>query len=349
MARRFRHLTKADRLKIEALNNAGHRASYIAEQIGVHKSTIYRELKKGSYTGLNTHLIEVKKYSADLGEEKCQEVLKGKGPGLKIGKDIKYANYIEKKISEDDYSPEAVLGELKVTGKDSEFSVSICVATLYSYIDKGVFLRLTNKDLPVKGKRKRKYRHVKRIQKQASAGTSIEKRPEEINTREEFGNWEMDTVKGKRGKSKNSLLVLSERKTRDELIFKLPNHTAESVVSAIDALEEKYGDHFSQIFKTITVDNGMEFADCSGLEKSKLHEGDRTKLYYCHPYSSWERGTNENINKMIRRKIPKGTNFDGMTDKEIQEVENWINEYPRGILGFKNSAELFRQELLKIK
>lgn len=349
MARRFRHLTKADRLKIETLSNAGHKPSEIAELLGVHRSTIYREMAKGSYVHLNTHWIEEKRYSADLGEEKSREILNSKGPGLKIGKDIKYANYIEKKISEDDYSPEAVLGELKATGKASEFSVSICVTTLYSYIDKGVFLHLTNKNLPVKGKRRRKYRKVKSVQKQASAGTSIEKRPEDINTREEFGNWEMDTVKGKRGKSKNSLLVLSERKTRDELIFKLPNHTAEAVVSALDALEEKYGDHFSQIFKTITVDNGMEFADCPGLEKSKIHEGNRTKVYYCHPYSSWERGTNENINKMVRRKIPKGTNFDGMTDEQIKEVETWINTYPRGILNYENSQKLFQEEVAKIK
>lgn len=106
----------------------------------------------------------------------------------------------------------------------------ICTTTLYSYIDKGIFLRLTNKNLPVKKNTKRKYKKVQK-QARASAGESIEKRPEEIDTREEFGHWEMDTVKGKRGKSKNSLLVLTERKTRDEIIFKLPEHTAAAEMS----------------------------------------------------------------------------------------------------------------------
>ena len=348
MARRFKQLTKADRLKIEALHNAGHKPADIATQIGVHRSTIYRELKRGAYTKRNSDWTETESYSADMADQKYRANLKEKGAGLKIGNDVAYANYIEKKIVEDDYSPAAVLGELKVTGKAAEFSVSICVTTLYSYIDKGIFLRLTNKHLPVKGERKRQYKKVERTQKKAAAGTSIEKRPEDIQTRQEFGNWEMDTVIGQRGKSKNSLLVLSERKTRDELLFKLQEHTAAAVVAVLDSLEAQYGERFSDVFKTITVDNGTEFADCEGLEGSSLGDGQRTKLYYCHPYSSWERGTNENTNKMVRRKIPKGVNFDDMTDEDIQAVEDWINNYPRELLGFYNAGDLFRQEMAKI-
>lgn len=349
MARRFKQLTKAERLKIEALNNAGHKPADIAKQIGVHRSTIYRELKRGEYTHRNSDWTEETRYSADKAHDRYRANLKEKGTGLKIGNDVAYANYIEKKIIEDDYSPAAVLGELKATGKDKDFSVSVCVTTLYSYIDKGIFLELTNKNLPVKGKRKRQYKKVHRAQKKAAAGDSIEKRPEDIETRQEFGNWEMDTVIGQRGKSKNSLLVLSERKTRDELLFKLSEHTTAAVVAVIDRLEAQYGDSFSRIFKTITVDNGTEFADCEGLETSSTGEGLRTKLYYCHPYSSWERGTNENINKMVRRKIPKGTNFDDMTDEDIQAIEDWINGYPRGILGYTVAGELFKAELAKIE
>ena len=348
MARRFKQLTKADRLKIEALHKAKHTPAEIAEQLGVHRSTIYRELKRGTFTALNSDLTTEERYSPDIAHDKYTENLKSKGGALKIGKDIKLANYIEKKIVEDDYSPAAVLGELKATGKEKEFSVTICVTTLYSYIDKGIFLQLTNKHLPVKGKRKRKYKKVRRQQARAAAGESIEKRPEEIESRSEFGNWEMDTVIGQRGKSKHSLLVLTERKTRDELLFKLPEHTAAQVVLVLDRLEKKYGEAFSEVFKTITVDNGTEFSYCEQMEQSKLHDGSRTKIYYCHPYSSWERGSNENINKMVRRKIPKGVNFDYMTDDDIQEVENWINGYPREIHGFMNSGQLFAQELEKI-
>lgn len=349
MARTFKQLTKADRIKIEALVKAGHGKQEIADQLHVHRSTIYRELKRGTYTALNSDLTTEERYSPDIADDKYRENLKSKGGTLKIGNDIKLANYIENKIINEDYSPAAVLGELKAQGREGDFKVTICVTTLYSYIDKGIFLKLTNKHLPVKKNKKRDYKKVKRQQARTAAGESIEKRPEEIDTREEFGNWEMDTVKGKRGKSKNSLLVLTERKTRDEIIFKLPAHTAEAVVEAVDRLERKWGAMFKEVFKTITVDNGSEFAYCEELERSILNEGEkRTKLYYCHPYSSWERGTNEVTNKMVRRKVPKGTNFDDKTDEEIAAIEDWVNDYPRRIHGYHSARELFEEEIRKI-
>lgn len=349
MARTFKQLTKADRIKIEALVKAGHGKQEIADQLHVHRSTIYRELKRGTYTALNSDLTTEERYSPDIADDKYRENLKSKGGTLKIGNDIKLANYIEDKIINEDYSPAAVLGEIKAQGREDEFTVTICVTTLYSYIDKGIFLKLTNKHLPVKKNKKRDYKKVQRKQARAAAGESIEKRPDEVDTREEFGNWEMDTVKGKRGKSKNSLLVLTERKTRDEIIFKLPAHTAEAVVDALDRLERKWGAMFKEVFKTITVDNGSEFAYCEELERSILNEGEqRTKLYYCHPYSSWERGTNEVTNKMVRRKVPKGTNFDDKTDEEIAAIEDWVNNYPRRIHGYHSARELFEEEIRKI-
>lgn len=347
MARTFKQLTKADRIRIEALLKAGHGKKEIADILHVHRSTIYREVKRGVYMALNSDLTEEERYSPDIAQDKYEENLKSKGGCLKIGNDIKLANYIEDKILNEDYSPAAVLGEIRAQGKEDEFSTMICTTTLYSYIDKGIFLRLTNKNLPVKKNTKRKYKKVQK-QARASAGESIEKRPEEIDNREEFGHWEMDTVKGKRGKSKNSLLVLTERKTRDEIIFKLPEHTAAAVVDAMDRLERKWGKLFSEVFKTITVDNGSEFAYCEEMQKSVLGDGDRTKVYYCHPYSSYERGTNEVTNKMIRRHIPKGTNFDDKTDEEIERIEEWVNNYPRKIHGYHSAREMFEEEVRKI-
>lgn len=342
-------LTRTDRIKLEALIKAGLSKSKIAEQLGVHRSTIYNELKRGQYMHRNSDYTEELRYSPDIAQEKAEENLKVRGTQLKIGNDIAYANYIEDKIVNEDYSPAAVLGELKAQGKEGNFKTTICVATLYSYIDKGIFLKLTNKNLPVKKNEKRKYNKVKKQQARANAGDSIEKRPEEIEKREEFGHWEMDSVIGQRGKSKNTLLVLTERKTRDEIIFKLPDHTDEAVVAALDRLERKWGDMFRQVFKTITVDNGSEFADVEGLERSALVEGEkRTHLYYCHPYSSWERGTNEVTNKMVRRKVPKGTNFDDKTDEEIEEIEGWINNYPRRIHDYHTAAERFDEEIAKL-
>jgi IS30 family transposase len=341
-------LTWADRVSIEALLKAGISVSKIAMQLKVHRSTIYNEIKRGQYEHLNSDYTTEMRYSPDIAQKKAEENLKARGTQLKIGNDIAFASYIENKIVDEDYSPAAVLGELKAQGKEKQFSTTICVTTLYSYIDKGIFLRLTNKNLPVKKRRKRKYGKVTKRQARAAAGDSIEKRPDEIDTREEFGHWEMDSVIGKRGKSKNALLVLTERKTRDEIIFKLPEHTATEVVKAVDRLERKWGGMFKKVFKTITVDNGSEFAFCEELERSVLGPEKRTKLYYCHPYSSWERGTNEVTNKMVRRKVPKGTNFDGKTDEEIQQIENWINGYPRRILGYRTAGELFKEEIHKL-
>ena len=343
-------LTWADRIKIEALKKAKLKITEIAKQLGVHRSTIYNELKRGEYERRNSDWTTEVRYSPDIAQKKAEENLKVRGTQLKIGNDIDYANYIEDKIVNEDYSPAAVLGELKAQRREGDFNTSVCVATLYSYIDKGIFLKLSNKDLPVKSKTKRKYKKVRRQQARAAAGDSIEKRPEEIETREEFGHWEMDSVIGQRGKSKNVLLVLTERKTRNEIIFKLPNHTDEAVVTAMDRLERKWGDIlFRNVFKTITVDNGSEFADVNGLERSVLKDGTkRTHLYYCHPYSSWERGTNEVTNKMIRRKVPKGTNFDDKTDGEIKKIEDWINGYPRKIHGYHSANELFEKEIEKL-
>lgn len=295
-------------------------------------------------------LISVVTDSKSLGTMLIVSPSSSRGTQLKIGNDIAYANYIEDKIVNEDYSPAAVLGELKAQGKEGDFSVTVCVTTLYSYIDKGIFLKLSNKNLPVKKNKKRNYKKVQRQQKRTAAGESIDKRPKEIDTREEFGNWEMDSVLGKRGKSKNTLLVLTERKTRNEIIFKLPDHTDEAVVAALDRLERKWGaDMFKRVFKTITVDNGSEFADAEGLQRSIINEGEkRTKVYYCHPYSSWERGTNEVTNKMIRRKIPKGTNFDDRTEEEVESIENWINGYPRKIHGYHSAGELFEEEVKQL-
>ena len=341
----FKQMKFADRLKLDALKKAGHGAKEIAKILNVHRSTIYNELKRGQYEHLNSDYTTEMRYSPDIAQKKYEENLKARGTQLKIGNDIKYANYLEDKIVKDGYSPAAVLGELKAKGREKEFDTKICVTTFYSYIDKGVFLKITNKDLPVKRHKKNKYKKVRKTQARANAGTSIEKRPEEINKREEFGHWEMDSVIGKKGVSKNALLVLTERKTRDEIVFKLPDHTAEEVVKHLDRLEKEWGDMFPLVFKTITVDNGSEFAFTEKLEASINGENKRTSLYYCHPYSSWERGTNENTNKMVRRKIPKGSNFDNKTDEEIKEIENWINNYPRRILGYHSSKELFEKEI----
>lgn len=346
MGKLFKHLSQNDRIKMETMLNSGHKVVEVAEYLHVHRSTIYREIKRGEYTHRNSDYTEETRYSSDLGQKNHDWNAQGKGRNIKIGNDRPLAEYIEGKIIEDKYSPEAALAAAAESG--IEFTTSISVRTLYRYIDKGIFLKLTNKDLPVKGKRKKHNKRVK-VQKRASAGESIENRPDEVKDREIFGHWEMDTVKGKQGVTKSCMLVLTERKTRDEIIVKLPDQKAASVVEAIDRLERKWGDMFTKVFRSITVDNGVEFSDYEGLEWSVLHEGEkRTFAFYCHPYSSWERGSNENNNRLIRRHIPKGEDFDEKQDRDIEYIENWINNYPRGIFGFKTSAQLFEEEIRKL-
>lgn len=198
------------------------------------------------------------------------------------------------------------------------------------------------------------YKKVKKNKSasRAPAGESIEQRPEKIDGREEFGHWEGDTVYSGKGKRKTTraLLTMTERKTRKEIIIAIPNRKAETVVKALDALERKLGARrFRAIFKSITFDNGTEFAAAEELERSCVNKHlPRTKVYFCHPYSSWERGTNENTNGMIRRRFPKGTNFAAVTNAQIVQAENWINNYPRKILGYKSSEIVFRECLREL-
>ena len=159
----------------------------------------------------------------------------------------------------------------------------------------------------------------------------------------------MDTVRGQQGKSKKSLLVLTERKSRIEIIDLLKDGTSKQVIKALNRLERELGEKkFREIFKTITVDNGVEFSDWKGMERSRRNKRNRTKIYYCHPYSSYERGSNENQNKLIRRHIPKGEDIKLYSKKTIKWIEKWINHYPRELFGGRCAEELFQEELLKI-
>jgi len=340
MGNKYRQLQFTDRLKIEARLNIGYKPKQIAADLGVHISTIYREVKRGTYEHLNSDYTTDIRYSPEIAEMRYQEGLSAKGAPLKIGKNYAVAAFIEDKIGNEDYSPAAVCALLH-RDEFAYLGMTFCRATIYKYVDEGVFLTITNADLPEKGERKKEYKKVRPRQKRESRGTSIEERPEVINERQEPGHWEMDTVVGKK-KTRARLLVLTERVTRREIIIRIKNGKAETVVQALDRLERLYGAAFRTIFKSITVDNGSEFSDADGIARSAINSDEkRTDVYYCHAYCSCERGTNENINRMIRRQFPKGTDFESVTDADVARVEDWINNYPREILGFSTAAELF--------
>lgn len=338
----YKHLTMHDRNKIAKMRKDGATMRQIGAALHVSAATVCREIKRGTHTYTNGDYIEVTEYIPERSDARYRRNLAAKGAPLKIGSDLAYATALEGLIVDQDFSPAAALHEIEDNPKKyGTFSTKICRQTLYAYIDKGIFLRLTNKDLPFRGsRRKEKTKHVHRI-KSAPRGESIEKRPVEVNTRQEFGHWEMDLVVSCRYGHK-CLLVLTERVTRQEIIRLIPDKTAASVVRALDTIERKYGKLFPHVFRSITVDNGSEFADCKGMERSVFkRRGHRTKMYYCHPYCSSERGSNEKQNQMIRRKFPKGTNFDKVKKKDVEAVENWLNKYPRLILGWATSAQMF--------
>lgn len=331
-----RNLTYTQRLQIETLNNAKKTKKEIAEILGLHLCTIYRELKRGAYNRLNGATWETfVSYSAQISQDRYDNLCSGKGRPIKLGKDWAFVNYIEQRVTKDKISACAVLGEIKY--KQLPFETQISKTTLYRYIQLGYFPNIRLE------KRKKEYKKVKI--KRAPKGTSIERRPKEIKDRQSFGHWEMDCVCGK---TKSVLLVLSERLTRKEIIFKMENQKALSVVRCLNILERRFGKQFKKIFKTITVDNGSEFADYIGMEKSSYGHGKRTSLYYCHPYCSSERGTNERLNREIRRLIPKGSDISKYTVQDIQKVEDWVNNYPREIFNYATSSELFEKHLQAI-
>ena len=336
----FSHLNWNNRLKIEQMYNDGRKPQEIANALHFHVSTIYRELERGKWEHLNTDLTTDIRYSPDIAQGKAEQNMTALGPDLKIGNDHAYAEYLEKKIADEGFSPEAALGAAE---QEKKFDTTICTATLYNYIPRCLFARLTSEQLPRHGKGAKVYKRVRASR--APRGESIDNRPDEVKDRKVFGHWEMDTVVGKKGGDKDVLLVLTERKTRDEIIRKIKDKTTASVVRAVNGLERKYGKMFPKIFKSITCDNGCEFQDFDGISNSVLRKGKRTQVYFCHPYSSFERGSNENNNILIRRWFPKGTDFGKVTHKAVQNVEDWMNNYPRRLLGFYTSKQLFDKEV----
>lgn len=338
-----KRLTDTERIQFEMLYNSKHDIQTIAKIMGRCDKTLYRELKRGLYVHTNSDLTETVKYSADKSKSRYQEMCENCGRPLKIGNDHELVKYLTRKIKVERFSPAAALASIEREG--ITFKTKICLRTVYNYIYSGmVFLDVTRDDLPEKPQavKHKKEKVIKRI----SGGKSIEKRPEEIKTRESFGHWEMDTVVSTQGKTE-AILAFTERKTRNELCFKIPSHEATEPVRVLDRIERLIGTKtFRTIFKSITVDNGTENQDYIGLERSYRNKKARTKIFYCHPYTPSERGSNENQNKLIRRFVPKGADIGEYSSSEIKEIERWINRYPRKLLGWKTAGEVFREECM---
>lgn len=320
------------RYRIEEMVRAKRTVAEIARATGFCKNTIYKELRYGAVEQLTSDFETVKVYKADYAQLIYDTHMKNRNPrDLKIGNDIEFANFIEDKIINERCSPYACLEKAKVKFPNKTL---VCKSTLYNYIYRGdVFLRLSPKHLPNKGRGHYLAEKDRAYAAKAPAGKSIEERPQEILKRLEFGHWELDSLLGSQT-SQKTIAVMTERKTRYCIMGLLKDHSAESVVEMLDELERQYKDKFLGIFKTITVDNGTEFSDADGMERShRYKKRQRTQLYYCHPRVPEERGSNENMNKLLRRWIPKGVEMDTLNPDYIQYVQDWINNYPRRLFG----------------
>lgn len=342
-------LTYTQRLQLEALLKAGVHKREIARQLGICLATVYNEIKRGectqkvySYTDWfgDRHYKQVTVYSPNIAHDKYKLNQSSHGSPLKLGNDYDFVRYIENAVLVEGYSPRAALGRANRLGM---FKTRISRTTLYRYIRQGIFLNISMQDCPAH--KQKKHKKQKATAKRPPKGTSIEKRPADISARNSFGHWEMDCVIGK---SRETLLCFTERLTRYEIVFKMPNRKAATVVKCVNILERRYGSMFRKVFKSITVDNGVEFSDFEGLERSS-YNGKRTSLYYCHPYTSCERGSNERLNRELRRKLPKGTNFSLLTKDDIQTVVDWVNAYPRGIFDYATSAEKYAEQIAALQ
>ena len=335
MTKKQHYMTEQERYTLEGMLRAGKPVAWIARELGFTRQTIYNEIRRGSYHRIiqqHGYYQDIREYSADKGQQIYERNQRVKGRPLKIGKNRAFADFLEDKILHDHFSPAAALADAYKRG----YRLKISVQTVYNYIDQGLFLELTNADLWEKPTRKP--RQKKKPQRKAHPQLpSIEDRPEHINNRRDYGHWEMDLVVGPDG-SRACLLTLTERKTRQELIFKIPNRKALSVRRVFNRLERELP-NFREIFKSVTTDNGNEFMEYEKLRRS-IHGGKRFDLYYCHSYASWEKGSNENHNRMIRRFFPKGTAFEKVSRDQIAEVQHWMNHYPRKILQWKTPVEL---------
>jgi len=318
--RKYTQLTQGQRYQIYAFLKAGFLQTQIASEIGVHKSTISREIRrnrgKKGYRPKQANL---------LAGNRRQNVKKH----IKMMPEV--IALIEELISED-FSPDQVSGFLA-----RNHNINISHERIYQHIlnDRinggSLFkhLRQSHK------KRKKRYGSYSR-RGQIKDRISIDERPSIVDSKKRIGDWEIDTIIGKN--HKGTLLSIVERKSKFTLIAKLKDKSAEIAAdAAIDLLKP-----FANKVLTITADNGKEFADHKHINKSL-----KADVYFAHPYHSWERGLCENTNGLIRQYFPKGSDFNPIKQKHVQMVMDRLNNRPRKLLGYKTPNEVFFNTITK--
>jgi transposase, IS30 family len=334
-SRKNKHLNFKERCLIEIRLKDGASPYRIAKELTRPINTVINEIKRGTATQIKQGKY-VQMYLADTGEANYKRNRLNSCRSMKRLECSEFINYTVNQIKENSWSPDACFGEALQSGQFNR-SEMVCTKTLYNYIDLGL-LSVKNCDLPLKLRRNTKPSKVRKHKK--SLGRSIVERPSDIENRTEFGHWEIDTVIGEKTCDDSVLLTLVERQTRHAIVRKISSKTADAVSEELKAIRTFFGDKFCTVFKTITCDNGSEFADLSTLESIG-----NTMVYFTHPYSSFEKGTNERHNGLIRRFIPKGKRMNNYSLDDVAFIEDWMNTLPRKILGYKTPQELFEDQL----
>ena len=345
----YSHLTKYDRAKIQSLielvDENGKRLfnhSYIAKYIGVNRSTITRELRRIKFKiYIRTGKIKNKPYNVDDAQNDYQFKRSMSKANYILDNFPKLKEYIENKILKDKWSPDAIAGYIisHELYKQNGF-ISISTTTIYRAIHYGL-LKVKKEDTRRMNKFEKSGKYSRKGQlPDNKISFSIELRPDNINNRESFGNWELDTVISTNKGVHKCLMTLTERKTRFEIIGILKVKTKEEVIVKFKKIQEYLKKNINSIINSITTDNGGEFAGFL-----QIIEITGAKFYFCHPYASCEKGTNEKHNSIIRYFIPKSTLIENYTVKEINDICHWMNNYPRKVLNYFTPQEVLQKEL----
>ena len=334
--RKGQHLTFEYRVLIQTRLKDGWSPNRIAREIGCAPNTVRNEIKRGTVSLYKGNIL---RYKATAGQDAYERNRQSCCRHYDFFEKSNFISFVEQKFFEEGWSLDACVGRAL---EDELFTRDqiVCTKTLYGYIDLGL-LGIKNIDLPEKLRRSPKKTQVhknKRI-----LGRSIEERPASVNDRKEFGHWEADLVIGSKNNNDDALLTMIERKTREYWMIRIPGRDPNGVMNALSTVNSQFEEHWDDIFKTITTDNGSEFSTLSDLETLS-----KTLIYFAHPYTSCEKGSVERHNGLIRRFIPKGKRIDSYSDEQIAQVELWCNGLPRKLLGYRTPDELFEAELDRI-
>ena len=319
----------------------------LASSVGTSVSNVYSIIKDATITVKDTYLKEHTELSAMAAFQKRSKKHKIPNNSKRdIAQD--FINLVVDEMKSNKLSSvDETINFLILHNKDKIQNMeTVCTKTFYNYIHAGM-VSIKPIDLP-RMTRRRVRKNWKTYIPKRQKGTSITERPESVDSREEFGHWEGDLVTGPRDGQKGAYFTLIERKTRFYYMIPITSKSSKKVYMQINRLNKFYGEHFKEIFKSITFDNGSEFARWKDMEKKPGSKEVRTKIYFGRPYHSCDRASNENCNGLIRYFIKKGTDINTIDKQKSIDINHKINQKKRKILGYLPAEQLFLEELAKI-